>query len=200
MLRLHSIALMTFSLLALASCMAPTTAARNDGADESTDDGADDPSNDDVQDGTCAAWKVSYCAAIKHCGSVTEKNRCQDDVGYVQCLSDAPFTRCQQGLEDVVSKDDCDAWPKDCEPEDIADRTEPGKACKKLHSAQCEWLLYCSAQTSVEGCEANLDASEPCDEFTAVLPNASDCIDAYAKLQCDEMAAKDCATDEILRK
>lgn len=196
-----AVSLLALSLTASLGCIAPAdTARRTDGADESThDEGDEDDDNAAVQDGTCSAWKVSYCEGVDLCGSVTEKNDCKDDVGYVMCLQGAPYAACQDKLDEVVAEDKCEDWPKSCGPKDIADRKDPTAACKQLHAQKCEWLLYCGGQTSIEECEATLEAAEPCAGFTAVLPAAPDCIDRFAVLQCDEGVPNECATEKLLR-
>jgi hypothetical protein len=187
--------------VALLGCAQPGMGggSRDDGADESGTEPSED-SRDDGVDGTCSAWKVSYCGAVEHCGSVSERNECESDVGYVRCLSAAPVASCQEALDAVVSEDDCSDWPKACEPSDIADRAEPAAACQRLHAQKCEWLLYCGSQTSLEACEATLEASEPCSSFTAVLPAADACLDRFATLQCDEPVPSECTTEQVLRK
>lgn len=195
-----ALSLLALAWTALPGCIAPGDTARSqDGADEDTNEDDEDEDDDAVQSGTCAAWKVSYCEAVDQCGSVAEKNECKLDVGYVQCLADAPYAACQDKLDAVVEDEACDDWPKRCEPQDIADRRTPTAACKELHAQKCEWLLYCGAQTSLEECVATLDAAEPCTAFTAVLPAAQECSDRFAVLQCDEAIPSECATEKLLR-
>jgi hypothetical protein len=198
---IRSIRLFSFCGLAALGCVQSggVGTGRDDGADESGEDG-EDGSDDLIAAGTCAAWKVSYCGAVEHCGSAREARECEDNVGHVRCLAAAPYPSCQEQLDTVVSDDECDDWPKDCEPRDIADRTEPSAACKQLHAQKCEWLLYCGSQTSIETCESTLEAAEPCSAFTAVLPAAEDCIERFLTLQCDESVPSECATEQILRK
>ncbi len=150
-------------------------------------------------DGTCNAWKVSYCAAVALCGSVEEKADCEDRVGYVVCRDGAPFASCQDKLDAIKNTSQCGSWPDDCEPEDIADRSSPNEACIKLYSGICEWRQYCSPLTSVDDCRQQLDSDAPCSSYFAVNPDTADmCIKGYQVVGCGESIPAECATDQFL--
>lgn len=146
----------------------------------------------DVEEGSCDAWKVAYCDAIDQCDAFSNQQECEIDVGYVRCKEDAPLSRCQLEIEEALSRDECGELPAGCTPTDIADRTVPTQSCERLHEEMCEWSLFCGYELSVESCMATKSTSEPCDQYTAVWPGITDCLDGWATLACDESAPEIC--------
>lgn len=153
----------------------------------------DAPDREPVEPGSCNAWKVSYCDAVTRC-SFGARQECEADVGYVMCQDDAPVGACAEALDEAS----CGKMPKDCTPADIADRTLPTAVCRALHEEICEWSLYCGYEYSLEGCQVNLARTQPCHEFTAVLPGYEECLAAYRTLPCDVATPPGC--EGLLRR
>lgn len=146
-----------------------------------------------VEPGSCNDWKVSYCDAVSRCSFGT-RQECEIDVGYLMCREDAPFAECAQAIGEAS----CGNMPPGCGPADIADRTLPREVCQELQKEICEWRLYCGYDFSLEGCQINLAAAQPCGEFTAVLPGYEECLADYRRLPCDVEVPSSC--EGLLRR
>lgn len=158
-------------------------------ADEETMDPAGDGDGDsgyEGEPGTCDAWKISYCEAIEQCSAFATHEDCQLDVGYVRCAETAPVGRCEAEIDEALAADDCDALPRDCTPQVIADRTIPSQICGDIYEALCEHDFFCGAAVSIETCVSSLQASTPCSEYTAVLPQGEDCPGAIGLISCGD--------------
>lgn len=145
-----------------------------------------------MEEGSCNAWKVSYCDAIEQCDAFADREQCEIDIGYVRCKEDAPFAWCDTEIRKSLKDDACGELPSECAPAEIADRTVPTQYCEDLHEEMCEWSLFCGYEVSVESCMATKDTSEPCDQYIAVWPGIEDCLEAWATLACDEAAPEIC--------
>lgn len=170
------------------------------GSSASTDDGSD---GDDfeAEPGSCNDWKISYCDAVDQCGSVQEKSQCHDDVGYITCMDDAPYAGCAPKLAKIAKDGACEKWPDGCEPEEIAERTDPYVACLQLYQAVCEWRQYCNPLTTIEDCEMAMEAAAPCSGYYSLVPDmARACIELYSSLSCGESIRPECVTEKFLRK
>lgn len=148
--------------------------------------------------GSCEAWKVSYCRAMDQCGAFGQSSDCELDVGYVQCAEDADFASCQKKIDRALKKKSCESLPRGCGPQQIADRTGPGAICQALRQEICEHSLYCGTELSLETCLASLELQAPCSEYTAVLPEAEECLRSYQRLSCGATLPSAC--QGILRK
>lgn len=167
--------------------------SQSDGdADDSEMGGANPGPTPNVEPGTCDGWKVSYCKAVRACNAFETYDACTERLGYVRCLDDAPFSRCQKEIDAAVEKNKCEDLPEDCETVDIADRKEPVRVCRLLYQAACEWAFFCGIEVSEESCRQGLEFSNPCSNFTAVLPGADQCVDAYKVLGCFEPQPEIC--------
>lgn len=155
--------------------------------------GSDNPDTEEPEPGSCNAWKVSYCKAVSRC-SFDSRAECEADVGYAMCLEDAPVAACAKALDGAK----CDQMPSHCDPESIADRTLPTQVCRDLQREICEWSLFCGFEFSLEGCQTTLATSQPCGEFTAVLPGYEECLTDWRTLPCDQQMPPSC--DGILRR
>lgn len=185
------ISLVPFSLTF--GCLGMKLGGNQGGDDEDSDmGGAKAGPTPDVEPGSCDAWKVSYCKAVRACNAFETYDACAERVGYVRCLDDAPFGKCQKALDAAVEKEKCEDLPKECGPMDLADRKEPVAACRSLYQAVCEWAFFCGIEVSEESCRQGLEISAPCANFTAVLPSAKKCIDAYKILGCFEPQPEIC--------
>lgn len=158
-----------------------------------------EPEDPDVEEGTCDAWKVSYCKAVARCSSFERRQECEDDVGYVICFPDADTAGCQKEIEAALDDDACEELPTDCGPNELADRTEPFAACRDIYEAICEWNIACTLFESLDGCITRLETDAPCSDYTAALyPNVEPCIEAYRRLSCGDSPPAEC--DHVLRK
>lgn len=159
------------------------------------DVGGDGNANDrePVEPGSCNAWKVSYCDAVSRCSFGT-RQKCELDVGYLMCREDAPVAECAEAIAEAS----CGNMPAGCGPADIADRTLPRQVCEDLQKEICEWRLFCGFDFTLEGCRLNLEAAQPCREFTAVLPGYEQCLEDYRRLPCDVQVPSSC--EGLLRR
>lgn len=154
---------------------------------------SDDPQDTDSPPGSCNAWKIGYCNAVTRC-SFESREQCELDVGYLMCRDDAPLGACIERMSEA----ECSAMPSDCRPAAIADRTLPTEVCRELQAEHCEWSLYCGYEFSLEGCQVNLAAAQPCTEFTAVLPGYEQCLEEYRTLPCNGQLPASC--EGLLRR
>lgn len=159
-------------------------------AQETSSEDSEDRDRQSVQfsaePGSCNDWKISYCEAVEECSAFSTTEECQIDVGYVRCASGAPFKDCQERIDAAVSEGACSELPDDCNPAQIADRTVPQQACKDIYGAICELGFFCGSELSIESCLASLQTSTPCEQFTAVLPESEECIDALSVQACGD--------------
>jgi len=149
--------------------------------------------NYEAEPGSCNDWKISYCEAVEECSAFSTSADCQLDLGYVRCHEDAPFTSCQERIDEAVRSKSCEELPDDCNPSEIADRSVPTRECRAIHDAICEFNLFCGYEFSTESCLASLETSSPCGAFTAVLPESEACIDAISTLGCSDPFPGICA-------
>lgn len=163
------------------------------GPSDGADDGENPGDREPVEPGSCNAWKVSYCDAVSRCSFGT-RQECEIDVGYVMCREDAPVAECAEAIEEAS----CGDMPSGCSPTSIADRSLPTEVCQELQTEICEWSLYCGYDFSLEGCQIDLAAAQPCGEFTAVLPGYEECLADYRRLPCDVQVPPSC--EGLLRR
>lgn len=159
--------------------------------DDSSMGGAKADPRPDVEPGSCDAWKVSYCDAIKSCQSSHAAEGCKATVGYLRCLDDAPVGRCAKEIDKAVEDKKC-SLPEDCHPEAIADRRQAVAACRDLYEAACEWGFFCGFYLSEDSCRVQLEFQRSCSEALAVLPDAEKCLRAYQTLGCFDPAPMEC--------
>lgn len=194
----------SFGLLTLGAMMGclpidlGTGGSTGTGGQSASDDKGEERPDYDVEPGSCDAWKVAYCEAVDECSAFESHADCAERVGYVRCAEEAPIQRCQKDIEKALDKKACKKLPDDCDPEEIADRTVPTRACRALYEAVCEWAYFCGLESSIESCSMGLSLATPCDQFTAVLPGLDECLDGYRKLACDERAPSAC--EGLLRR
>ncbi|MCH2107955.1 MAG: hypothetical protein MK135_01390 [Polyangiaceae bacterium] len=135
--------------------------------------------------GTCNGWKLAYCDAVVTCSAFSARQECEDQIGYLICKDDAPYARCEAEIRAAVEADDCDALPTDCNPQDLADREAPIAACQEIADAHCEWALTCGFELNYDSCRAELQATSPCENYTAVNPGLEECLQSYLTRSCD---------------
>jgi hypothetical protein len=162
-------------------------------APDVVDEGSEESSDRDresvqpsAEPGSCNDWKISYCEAVEECSAFSTTEECQIDLGFVRCASNAPFKDCQERIDAAIAGGVCSDLPTDCNPEQIADRTLPAQACQDIYGAICELGFFCGSELSFESCLASLLTSTPCDQFTAVLPESEQCIDALSVQACGD--------------
>lgn len=143
-------------------------------------------------EGTCHGWKFAYCEAIAQCDAFSSREQCEVDVGYVICREDAPLGECEAAIDAALEADRCEDLPPECSPTYIADRSTPQKLCEEMQAAICEYGLYCGLELSEDGCLDSLARTEPCSDFTAALPGAYECADAYSMLSCGSAMPEVC--------
>ncbi len=193
--------ILLFALSTTPGCMDLGLGAGGGSGASASADGGGEGDDFEAEPGSCNDWKVSYCDAVDECGSVREKSQCQGDVGYIACLADAPFATCATQLAQIAKNGACEKWPDGCEPEQIAERTDPYVVCVQLYRAVCEWRQYCNPLTTIEDCEMAMEAAAPCSGYYSRVPDvAQACIELYSSLSCGESIRPECVTDQFLKR
>ena len=165
-----------------------------DAQEDSFEPQPDDPNSyPDAPEGSCTSWKYAYCDAIAACSAFVSREQCELDLGWLECLSDAPLEKCEAKIRKALDDEDCDALPQDCGPKTIADRTKPTQLCEEIHAEMCEFRFFCGLEFSSDACMETLSLTEPCEKFTSFVPTAVECSEAYSKLGCEEPMPRVCA-------
>lgn len=165
----------------------PGGSSASEPADQEDDTGGKDTTREySAEPGSCNDWKISYCEAVESCSAFSTQKECEVDVGYVRCAQDAPFGSCRARIDKALAEGACDELPTDCDPVEIADRSVPASECGDIYGAICEFGYFCGAELSIESCLASLQASSPCSQFTAVLPQSEACVDAISVQGCGD--------------
>ena len=162
--------------------------SESDDSDSSKGSSATTPGDESSpEEGSCDAWKISYCDAVAACESFADREECENDVGFLVCHPEAPIARCQKEIDAALDADECRELPgAECTPERVADRSYAVAACQAMHQEVCEWSLFCGIEQSYESCLANQDAADPCTEYFAVWPGIDPCLQGLSRLACNE--------------
>jgi hypothetical protein len=172
------------------ACLGKPAPSRGNGGGGSASGGSG--SDPDVDEGTCDAWKVTYCKAVKACSAFETEAECEIRIGYIECLEDAPVGSCEEKINDALSAKKCEKLPTGCDPAEIADRSEPKKACEDLYYAFCERSFFCGFESSIDGCVNGFELSQPCSSFTAVLPTYDTCLGEVLDQSCEDPTPESC--------
>jgi len=165
-----------------------------DGTDtgETTPNDGASPYDRSESEGTCDGWKFAYCDAIAACSAFESREQCELDLVHMDCLPDAPIESCAAEIDAAVESEKCDELPFECSPVNIADRSEANARCEEIHEAQCEFRLFCGLDFNLEACLSDAALKEPCGDFLAAKPEASECANDIAKTACDSPAPASC--------
>lgn len=145
----------------------------------------------DAEPGTCDGWKVRYCEAFVLCGDVTLEE-CVYEAEFVACHADSPYSKCEQKFEEVIAKDDCSLFPRDCYPRDIADRTAPYEVCRNVQAAVCEFDFYCGSPYDTESCIAATNQTFECDARLSIGTGVESCLTEVERAFCGDALPESC--------
>ncbi len=134
----------------------------------------------------CQAWQYSMCLLLYQQCDVSDDTRtvCKEKYGSMVCRSDEEAFEC---AEELQAADYC-SWLSiySCGHETIADSKAALYGCNELNNVQCEYLVACGQEATLNGCIAELYKTRSCVDAVGLSDAYEQCLETIKTLPCNE--------------